>query len=216
MSEYQGDKFQAWLKKYQKDNGISSNEAREMLNLSNTSFYSLFKSKNLTRESVSRITNAFNVSEEEIWGDDLSKSNAKPARLLGNGEPNMWDITIKAQGGFLEGYGDTILMEQNVEKVYFPFFKGECFSFEVEGLSMLPEYMPGDRFISTPVENFNHLVKGRVYVFQTVDGVILKEYCGIEDDNIYLRSLNEDYNPVRPIYLKDVKRIYQREMVIKN
>src|SRR5690606_23488731 len=171
MIEYQGNKFQSWLKKYQKENGISAVEARERLNLSNTSFYSLFKSKNLTRESVNRILEAFNVTEDEIWGDDLSKSNAKPARFLGDGTPNMWDVTIKAQGGFLEGYGDSVLLEQNIEKVYFPFFKGECFSFEVEGLSMVPEYMPGDRFISTPIENFNHLVKGRTYVFQTIDGI---------------------------------------------
>lgn len=128
----------------------------------------------------------------------------------------MWDVTIKAQGGFLEGYGDTILLEQNVEKVYFPFFKGECFSFEVEGLSMVPEYMPGDRFISTPIENFNHLVKGRTYVFQTIDGIIIKEFVGIENDYIHLKSHNEDYNPVKPIHLKEIKRVYQREMIIKN
>jgi SOS-response transcriptional repressor LexA len=216
MIEYQGNKFQSWLKKYQKENGISAVEARERLNLSNTSFYSLFKSKNLTRESVNRILEAFNVSEEEIWGDDLSKSNAKPALFKGNGKPNMWVVPIKAQGGFLEGYGDSVLMEQNIEKVYFPFIGQECFAFEIEGLSMVTDYMPGEYFVGTPIENFNHLVKGKVYVFQTIDGIILKEFVKIEDDFIHLKSQNEDYNPVKPIYLKEIKRVYQREMIIKN
>ncbi|MDM1294267.1 hypothetical protein HX021_08140 [Sphingobacterium sp. N143] len=216
MVEYQGNKFQSWLKKYQKENGISAVEAREKLNLSNTSFYSLFKSKNLTRESVNRILEAFNVTEEEIWGDDLSKSNAKPAAFKGSGKPNMWVVPIKAQGGFLEGYGDNVLLEQNIEKVYFPFIGQECFAFEIDGLSMITEYLPGEYFVGTPIENFNHLVKGRVYVFQTIDGIILKEFVKIEDDFIYLRSQNEDFNPVKPIHLKDVKRVYQREMVIKN
>lgn len=216
MIEYQGNKFQSWLKKYQKENGISAVEARERLNLSNTSFYSLFKSKNLTRESVNRILEAFNVTEEEIWGDDLSKSNAKPAAFKGNGKPNMWVVPIKAQGGFLEGYGDSVLLEQNIEKVYFPFIGQECFAFEIDGLSMITEYLPGEYFVGTPIENFNHLVKGRVYVFQTVDGIILKEFVKIEGDHIYLRSQNDDYNPVKPIYLKEVKRVYQREMIIKN
>lgn len=81
---------------------------------------------------------------------------------------------------------------------------------------MLTEYVPGEYFVGTPVENFNHLVKGRVYVFQTIDGIIIKEFAKIEDENIYLRSLNEDYNPVKPIHLKEVKRVYQREMIIKN
>lgn len=76
--------------------------------------------------------------------------------------------------------------------------------------------MPGEYFVGTQIENFNHLVKGKVYVFQTIDGIIIKEYVRIDDDFIILRSQNEDYNPVKPIYLKDIKRIYQREMIIKN
>lgn len=223
MANYQGDIFQSFIRKIKenyKNYGFSerptNEQLAEMLGVSSVQLNRYYKSKSLERDSVNKITSAFDVSEEDIWGDDLSKSNAKPARLLGNGGANMWDVTIKAQGGFLEGYGDTVLMEQNVEKVYFPFFKGECFSFEVEGLSMVPDYMPGDRFISTPIENFNHLVKGRAYVFQTIDGVILKEFINISNENIHLRSVNEDYNPVKPMYLKEIKRVYQREMVIKN
>lgn len=223
MSDYQGEKFRAFISKVKenfKDYGFDKKPTNEiladMIGVSSVQLNRYYKSKSLERETVSNITNTFKVEEKEIWGDDLSKPNAKPARFLGDGTPNMWIVPIKAQGGFLEGYGDTVLMAQNIEKMYFPFIGQECFAFEIEGLSMLSEYVPGEYFVGTPIENFNHLIKGRVYVFQTIDGIIIKEFVKIEDDYIHLRSQNEDYNPVKPIYLKDIKRVYQREMVIKN
>ena len=223
MSDYQGEKFRAFVSKMKenyKDYGFDQKPTNEilaeMIGVSSVQLNRYYKSKSLERETVSNITNTFNVEEREIWGDDLSKPNAKPARFLGDGTPNMWVVPIKAQGGFLEGYGDTVLLEQNIEKVYFPFIGQECFAFEIDGLSMLTEYVPGEYFVGTPIENLNHLVKSRVYVFQTIDGIIIKEFVKIENDYIHLRSQNEDYNPVKPIYLKEIKRVYQREMVIKN
>ncbi|MFD2599865.1 helix-turn-helix transcriptional regulator [Sphingobacterium corticis] len=223
MPDYQGEKFRLFIggvktdyKSYGFDHKPTNEELASKLGVSSVQLHRYYKSKSLERDTVLKITNSFNVSENQIWGDDLSKSNAKPAVFKGNGTPNMWVVPIKAQGGFLEGYGDTVLLEQNVEKVYFPFIGSECFAFEIDGLSMVTDYMPGEYFVGTPIENFNHLVKGRVYVFQTIDGIILKEYEKIEDDYIYLRSQNNDFNPVKPIYLKEVKRVYQREMVIKN
>ena len=223
MSDYQGEKFRAFIKKVKEDykkygytDRPTNENLADALGVSSVQLNRYYKSKSLGRDSVNKIVATFNVTEEEIWGDDLSKSNAKPALFKGNGKPNMWVVPIKAQGGFLEGYGDSVLMEQNIEKVYFPFIGQECFAFEIEGLSMVTDYMPGEYFVGTPIENFNHLVKGKVYVFQTIDGIILKEFVKIEDDFIHLKSQNEDYNPVKPIYLKEIKRVYQREMIIKN
>ncbi|MCW8311441.1 hypothetical protein K7A41_09415 [Sphingobacterium sp. InxBP1] len=223
MSDYQGEKFRAFIYKLKtnfKDYGFSSKPTNEeianIIGVSSVQLNRYYKSKSLERETVSNITTSLKVDEKEIWGDDLSKSNAKPARFLGDGKPNMWLVPIKAQGGFLEGYGDSVYMDHNIEKMYFPFISQECFAFEIDGLSMVTEYMPGEYFVGTPIENINHMVKGRVYVFQTIDGIIIKEFVKIEDEYIQLRSQNEDFNPVKPIHLKDVKRVYQREMVIKN
>lgn len=221
ITNYQGEKFKIWLDKLlkkekskPKDERLTVGKIQKMLGLSVTSYYSLFNSKNLTRESVNRITKTFGVSEEEIWG--TGTSNAKPAKFKGNGDPNMWIVPIKVQGGFLSGYGDQVYMDNELDKVYFPFISQECFAFEIDGLSMITDYMPGEYFVGTLLESLDHLVKGRVYVFQTIDGIIVKEFVKIDDNHIHLRSQNEDYNPVKPIYLKEVKRVYQREMVIKN
>lgn len=195
MLDYQGVKFQEWLyKQFEKEKGkpisdrFNMKKAIEMLGVSKTNVYQYFKSKSLGRSTVQKIVDTFGVTENEIWGEEGGiKPNVKPALFKGNGNPNMWIVPIKAQGGFLEGYGDQVLLDKNIEKVYFPFIGQECFAFEIEGMSMLTEYMPGEYFVGTPVENFNHLVKGRAYVFQTIDGIILKEFVKIEDDFIYLR-----------------------------
>lgn len=222
MSDNQYNKFYDFIQSYYiKDDKtglkrkITMDEVAERLGVSRVQVYNYFKSENISAKIRSKIIQAFGATEEELISNKVV-SNAKPAVFKGNGTPNMWVVPIKAQGGFLEGYGDNVLLEQNIEKVYFPFIGQECFAFEIDGLSMVTEYMPGEYFVGTPIENFNHLVKGRVYVFQTIDGIIIKEYVKIDEDFIYLRSQNEDYNPVKPIYLKEVKRIYQREMIIKN
>ncbi|MGJ1499660.1 S24 family peptidase [Sphingobacterium spiritivorum] len=224
MFDYQGEKFKLFIdnlkvnyKKFGFEHRPTNEELSKLLDVTPMQLNRYYKSQTLKRETVLKIIDAFKVNEAEIWDVDNKNSyNAKPAVFKGNGTPNMWVVPIKAQGGFLEGYGDNVLLEQNIDKVYFPFIGQECFAFEIDGLSMVTEYMPGEYFVGTPIENFNHLVKGRVYVFQTVDGIIIKEYVKIDEDFIYLRSQNEDYNPVKPIYLKEVKRIYQREMIIKN
>lgn len=222
MSNNQYNKFYYFIQKYEvvdDSTGLKRNitmeEVAERLGVSRVQVYNYFKSENISVKIRAKIIKAFGAKEEDFISDSI-KPNGKPALLKGNGKPNMWIVPIKAQGGFLEGYGDDVLLDKNIEKVYFPFINQECFAFEIEGLSMLTEYVPGEYFVGTPIENFNHLVKGKVYVFQTIDGIIIKEFVNIENDFIYLRSKNEDYNPVKPIHLKDVKRIYQREMVIKN
>lgn len=222
MSDTQYNKFFSFIQSYQVTDEktgllrkITMDEVAKRLGVSRVQVYNYFKSENISAKIRAKIIKEFGAKEEDLMSDSI-KPNAKPARFMGDGTPNMWIVPIKAQGGFLEGYGDSVLLEQNIEKVYFPFIGQECFAFEIDGLSMLTEYVPGEYFVGTPIENFNHLLKGRVYVFQTIDGIIIKEFVKIEDDYIHLRSHNEDYNPVKPIYLKEVKRVYQREMVIKN
>ena len=210
------------FKSVRKKNRLTQKEMADILDVKQSFISDIENGKShLPKEKADIIVKKYGVDIDWILEDDSdievnSAPNARPARFMGDGRPNMWIVPIKAQGGFLEGYGDNVLMAQNIEKVYFPFIGQDCFAFEIDGLSMLTEYVPGEYFVGTPIENFNHLVKGRVYVFQTIDGIILKEFVKIEGDYIYLRSQNEDFNPVKPIYLKDVKRVYQREMVIKN
>lgn len=144
---------------------------------------------------------------------EKTKSNVSNF-TLDNGKSNLFIVPLKAFGGFLTGYADTVFM-QTLEKVSFPFVKGECFAFEVEGYSMFPEYNPNDYVVCTEVEDLRHLRKGQVYVFQTIDGLLLKVFERMDDEKIYLKSFNEEYNPVEPLPLKSAKRVYYKEYIIK-
>lgn len=141
------------------------------------------------------------------------KSNAKHmiAELEG-GRPNMYIVPVKAFGGFLTGYENTVYMK-SLEKAYFPFVRGTCFGFEVDGVSMMNDekersYRPGSWVVCTPIDNFSWLVKNKDYVFQTIDGIIIKRFVKVEKEYCHLTSINEDYNPVKPIHMKSIKVIY--------
>ncbi|MDF2435326.1 MAG: hypothetical protein JWP44_4957 [Mucilaginibacter sp.] len=131
-----------------------------------------------------------------------------------NDNLNMYVVSLKASGGFLSGYENKVY-DNSIQKISFPLVRGECFAFEIEGFSMAPEYNPGDWFVGSRLEGFDWLVKGRPYVFVTVGGIILKMFNGIVDDYANLSSINNDYNPVDPMHLKNIKGIFHKEAVIK-
>lgn len=93
--------------------------------------------------------------------------------------------------------------------------KGKCFAFEYDGDSFYPEYRPGDHIICTEIEDFNWLVKGRLYVFQTIHGIIIKEFVKIEKDLCYLAHQNKDVKLPDPLPLKSIKVIYHKEYLLR-
>lgn len=131
-------------------------------------------------------------------------------------EANMILVPLKVQGGFLKGYENRVFMDQ-LEYYYFPWVKGRCWAFEVEDFSMSPDYNPKDYVVCTEiVENaWSYLSKGKVYVIFTTEGKCIKLFDHIENGFMHLKSINQDYNPVAPIPLTSIKRIFYKEKVIK-
>lgn len=79
MTEYQGEKFLNFIQKTIKEDKskpkhdrLTMNKVIEMLSVSKTAVYSYFKSKNLSRETVQKITSTFNATEHEIFGIESS------------------------------------------------------------------------------------------------------------------------------------------------
>lgn len=124
----------------------------------------------------------------------------------GSGKRNMIIVPAKAYGGFLQGYADPEFLE-SLKKIEFPKIQGECYQFEVEGFSMIPQYPPQSDVIATAVENINWLRKDKDYVFQTIDGILLKRFSKIEDNNCYVYSINKEYKDIK-LPLKNIKRVY--------
>lgn len=165
--------------------------------------------------------------EQPIYDDSLKSNNKTNASLyLVNPErQNMIIVPIKAFGGFLSGYANKAYVD-TLEKTAFPFVRGECFAFEVEGMSMYKTvvvdkeifetgYAPGSHVICTPIENFTWMTKDKDYVLVTVDGIILKRYVKIDDNKCHLKSINEEYNPVNPIPLNKIKKVFYVERSVQ-
>lgn len=208
MIEYQGEKFRNWLdNQFEKERGKPMSErftmkkAIEMLEVSKTNMYQYFKSKNLSRETVKKITETFAVSVNEIWGDGTIEEGTKP---------NLWIVPFRSYAGFLRGYGDGLGTKDNIEKIYYPLIKGEAYAFQIGGQSAFPLFPENTWFCGKPVESAEDLVKGRLYTWQTIDGIVTKLFDGMDDEYFYVSSVNEDFNPVNPFHRKSVKVIYRQ------
>lgn len=192
--------------------------------INENTFYSLYAERNWEKEIpamyINKLYKTVLKKEIEPFVDPrqvLSEpvSNIVP-RLFDADRKNMIVVPVRAFGGFLIGYEDMSYINE-LERTSFPWVRGECFAFEVEGFSMSPDFPPASFVVTTILEDFAHMQKGREYVLQTTDGIILKQFVKIDQDNkeIIMRSINEEYNPVKPIPLKKVKRVYFVEMTIK-
>lgn len=218
-TDYQGKKLLDFLEKRKiqsREQGekprFTMTKAAEILGVARETLYQYFESKTLSREVVNNILTKFNTNESDVFGSpNKAESNARPLQFEASKE-NMYLVPIKAQGGFMMGYEKEVYLSQ-LEKIAFPLVRGECFGFEVDGFSMMPEYLPSDYVVSTPVESLEHLMKGKVYIFQTIDGILLKEFGGIEGDEAILISINEDYKPIKTP-LKSIKKAYLKEFKI--
>lgn len=123
---------------------------------------------------------------------------------------NMWWVPAKAEAGFIRGFAAR-LFPSMIQRGSMPMIQGECFAFEIDGFSMFPEFMPGTYVLCTALEDAGWLRKGRSYVFQTAEGLIIKYFDRIEDNKIYTTAANNNFNPVVPIPVEEIQQLYNIE-----
>lgn len=138
---------------------------------------------------------------------------------LHSGKSNLTLVPLKAYGGFVTGYEHRVFLD-SLEQIPFPWIKGPCWGFEVEGFSMYKKgdedsLKPGDTVVCTELYEIQGLVRGKIYVFVTIDGICIKLFDRIENGKYHLKSANDEYNPVTPIPVKEVKKIYYKERILK-
>lgn len=130
------------------------------------------------------------------------------------GKLNMWVIPAKAQAGFVKGFSRRIFT-RDITRTSWPMIQGECFMFEIEGFSMYPDYLPNDHVVATILNDWPELLrKEKIYVFQTADGLCVKQFEGMTDEEIYLKSSNNNYNPVAPLRVEDIQQVYNIELKV--
>jgi transcriptional regulator with XRE-family HTH domain len=185
----------------------------------------------ISKRVLSGLADSFGVrkeyimdGEEPMFDKSLIKTNpnilSEPEvryGVLPKVAPNLYMIPIKAFGGFLSGYSNKAYLD-SLEKVSFPWVRGTCFAFEIEGFSMVSDdsreesFYPGTWVVCTELENLNWLQKDKYYVFATIDGVIIKRFKKVEGQLCHIESINtaKEYK-INPIPLKNIKRIFYIE-----
>lgn len=192
----QGVKFRQFVEK----NNFTVAEVARTLNVRRDTVYAWFEKDELKQKNIDHILSSFNVGYDQVFGynSEIDK------------EPNLYIVPFKSYAGFLRGYGDGLGTIDNIEKIYYPLVKGEAYAFQIGGQSAFPLFPENTWFVGKPIGSVNDLVKGRLYTWQTVDGVVTKIFDGMDDEYFYVSSPNEDYNPVKPMHRKSVKVIYRQ------
>lgn len=219
------------FKKVRESLNLDQNTLAKALNMKQGSISDIERGKNnVSSDVIFKLKAVYGVNPDYIAhgkqpmiiegyvSEPAIQYNAKLIQL--DSPPNLYMIPLKAQGGFLNGYSNKVYMD-SLEKLSFPLVRGNCYGFEVDGFSMVSDdpkedsYYPGSWVICTELENLSWLQKGKVYVFATIDGVIIKQFNKIEDGKCYLKSINEapEYR-VAPIPLKSIKRVFFIENII--
>ena len=214
------------IKKARLSKSYSQDKLAEAIGHTNNSLISQYENGKVkpTLNVITNICKALNIELNDLLNNiDLTDNiiNANNVKQLDKkiGRENLIIVPLKVQGGFANGYDDVLV---SLERRYYPEIQGECYAFEVEGFSMYVSkvidgrlfqlgYKPSSYVYTIKIESFKYLNKNKNYVFQTVDGMILKTFINIVNDMCYLESINKEYNPVKPIHLKDIKGIYMVE-----
>lgn len=114
----------------------------------------------------------FDDGKEPIFDKNLIKLTSKQLPSINNVNQvqftettaNLYMIPIKAFGGFLAGYSNKAYLD-SLEKVSFPWVRGECYAFEIEGYSMIKEdtkeesYYPGSWVVCSELSDISWLQK---------------------------------------------------------
>lgn len=196
MAEHQGKKLQSYLRDTRKPMESIAAE----LGISRTTLYGHFKGDKIDQDFLQLLKEkGYNFQPSAV-----SEGIAMYGPLKGN---NITYVPLFAYGGFLHGYANKVFMD-TLEKFSLPGIHGEHFAFEVQGSSMAPYANPGDIVISRKEERLEYMIKGRAYVLQTVDGIIIKYFEKITDGKAHFKSNASDGgSPIIP--LKEIKVVYQ-------
>jgi phage repressor protein C with HTH and peptisase S24 domain len=205
MSNGQGKK----LKRFLRLNDISADELAEKVGKSRSTIYNWME-LDVIPTDVSVLLKAAGV-ELEDYPVPNKVSEVKESYTSGKG--NIIYVPLIAYGGFLQGYANKVYID-SLEHFSLPGVIGEHFAFEVDGMSMWPMAAPGDTAIARPEEKIEWMVKGKPYVLQTTDGLLIKTYEGIKGEKAIFTSINPDYDGVE-IPLKSIKKVYFVTRILK-
>lgn len=138
-----------------------------------------------------------------------------------SGNDNIVYVPVKARAGYLNGYGDAEFME-TLPTFRLPGLNNATYRmFEVEGPSMAPNVLHGDRIIGEWIDQLDKIRDNRVYVVVHTGGVAVKRLINRlkERGKIYLKSdtiAHRHEFPTLEIDPEDIKEVWYGRMKISS
>ena len=138
-----------------------------------------------------------------------------------NGNDNIIYVPVKARAGYMMGYGDAEFME-TLPTFRLPGLNNATYRmFEVEGPSMAPNLLNGDRIIGEWVDDLEKIRDNRVYVIVHKGGVVVKRVINRlkERNKLYLKSdtvVHRHEFPTIEIEPEDVKEVWYGRLKISS
>ena len=137
------------------------------------------------------------------------------------GNDNIIYVPVKARAGYLSGYGDTEFME-SLPTFRLPGLSNSTYRmFEVDGPSMAPNVLHGDRLIGEWVDDLEKIRDNRVYIIVHKGGVAVKRIINRlkERGKIYLKSdtiAHRHEFPTIEIDPADIKEVWYGRLKISS
>ncbi len=196
-------------------------------------------------ENLLTFSNYFGISLDDFLSknmEDLVKSNEKDLMLRGafadkavagygnipriitvdnSGNDNIIYVPVKARAGYLSGYGDAEFME-TLPTFRLPGLNNATYRmFEVDGPSMAPNVLHGDRIIGEWIDALDKIRDNRVYVIVHSGGVAVKRVINrlSERGKLYLKSdtiAHRHEFPTLEVDPEDVKEVWYGRMKISS
>ena len=138
-----------------------------------------------------------------------------------SGNDNIIYVPVKARAGYLSGYGDVEFIE-SLPTFRLPGLSNATYRmFEVDGPSMAPNVLHGDRIIGEWVESLNDIRDNRVYIVVHEGGVAVKRVVNRlkERGKLYLKSdtiAHRHEFPTLEIDPADVKEVWYGRLKISS
>lgn len=183
--------------------------------------YDILKRKYLKPDAIEKISQVLAVHPSDFIEYEFPSNIQEKLASIGNSKEsfaekpkgNIIFVPIKAQGGFLTGYSNKVFMD-TLERFFLPGVYGEHYAFEVDGMSMYDIATPGDWAIASEIEKLEYMVKGKTYVLQTIDGILIKKFNIIRDGKAIFLSHNQEFGAIT-LPLKAIKKVYYVAHILK-
>ena len=202
--------------------GISEPSVENLLALANFYGVSLDNLLSKNMEDIVKSNEKDIILRSALPGQAVGYSNMPRVITVDNsGNDNIIYVPVKARAGYLIGYGDTEFME-TLPTFRLPGLSNATYRmFEVEGPSMAPNVLHGDRIIGERVEGLDNIRDNRVHVVVHSEGVAVKRVVNRlkERGKLYLKSdtiVHRHEFPTIEIDPADVREVWYGRMKISS